>query len=142
MLGLATEPDENLGRLGGCCPVRGRVSLAEIGRRLTGTSAKHGIKRCWRFTANPRVEISDAMGGVIRRLLKPKRWRKKPLIVALDWTEVRSFHTLMLAAVLRGRAIPLLWASYPEWQMYEPRLVAYAILLVRPPSMTMVSPVM
>ncbi len=94
-----------------------RVSLAEIGRRLTGTSAKHGIKRCWRFTANKGVEISDAMSGVIRHLLKRKRWKKKPLVVAVDWTEVRNFHTLMLAAVLRGRAVPLLWASYPEWQL-------------------------
>ena len=113
---LRQSQTKTLADLVGAALSVGRVSLAEIGR-LTGTSAKHGIKRCWRFTANPRVEISDAMGGVIRRLLKPKRWRKKPLIVALDWTEVRSFHTLMLAAVLRGRAIPLLWASYPEWQL-------------------------
>ena len=95
----------------------GRVSLAEIGRRLTGTSAKHGIKRCGRFTANERVEISDAMSGVIGQLLKGKRWQRKPLVVALDWVEVRQFHTLMLAAVMRGRAVPLLWASYPEWQL-------------------------
>lgn len=95
----------------------GRASVTEIGRRLTGTSAKHGTKRCWRFTANDRVETSDAMSGVVRHLLKRKRWRKKPLLVALDWTEIRDFHTLMLAAVLRGRAVPLLWASYPEWQL-------------------------
>jgi hypothetical protein len=29
--------------------------------------------------------------------------------------EVRSFHTLLAAAVRRGRAVPLVWASYPEW---------------------------
>ena len=37
--------------------------------------------------------------------------------MALDWVEVRTFHTLMAAAVQRGRAVPLLWASYPEWEL-------------------------
>jgi hypothetical protein len=32
------------------------------------------------------------------------------LVVALDWVEVRTFHTLMAAAVFGGRAVPLLWA--------------------------------
>lgn len=114
---LRQSQTKTLAALVGATLSVGRVSLAEIGRRLTGTSAKHGIKRCWRFTANRGVEISDAMSGVIRHLLKGKRWRKKPLVVAVDWTEVRNFHTLMLAAVLRGRAAPLLWASYPEWQL-------------------------
>lgn len=114
---LRRSQTKTLADLVGAALSVGRVSLAEIGRRLSGTSAKHGIKRCWRFTANERVEVSDAMSGVIRHLLKRKRWRKQPLVVAVDWTEVRNFHTLMLAAVLRGRAVPLLWASYPEWQL-------------------------
>lgn len=92
-----------------------RISLAEIGRRLWSTSAKHGIKRAWRFTANPRIEVSDAMAGVIRRLLRRKR--KKPLVIGFDWVEIRNFHTLAACAVLKGRAVPLLWASYPEWEL-------------------------
>jgi hypothetical protein len=93
----------------------GRVSLAEIGRRLTGpTAAKHRIKRVWRFTSNPRVEISDAMKGVVGRLVKR---RKKPLLVTFDWTEIRGFCTLMAAAAMKGRAVPLLWASYPKGQV-------------------------
>jgi hypothetical protein len=114
---LRQSQTKTLAALVGAALSISRASLAEIGRRLTSTSAKHGIKRCWRFTANERVEISDAMGGVIRQLLRPKRWRKKPLVVACDWTEVRRFHTLMLAGVIRGRAVPLLWASYPEWEL-------------------------
>jgi hypothetical protein len=39
------------------------------------------------------------------------------LAVALDWVEVRNFHTLVAAAVRRGRAGPMLWASYPEWEL-------------------------
>jgi hypothetical protein len=92
-----------------------RAGLAEIGRRLLGVSAKHGIKRVWRFTANHRIEVSDAMQGVVRRLLKRKR--RKPLVVGLDWVEVRNFHTLAACAAIRGRAVPLLWASYPEWEL-------------------------
>ena len=38
-------------------------------------------------------------------------------MVGLDWVEVRSFHTLVAAAVAGGRSIPLLWASYPEWEL-------------------------
>src|SRR4051794_26791444 len=71
--------------------------------------AKHTIKRAWRFTCNRRVEVHRAMAGVVKRLT---RGRKKPLIVSLDWTDVRDFHTLMAAAYIGGRAVPLVWASY------------------------------
>jgi len=94
-----------------------RVSLAAIGRKLLSrTSAKHRIKRTWRFCANPRVAISDAMGGVMGKLLKR---RKKPLLVSLDWTDIRGFCTLMAAAVMKGRGVPLVWTSYPKWQLYR-----------------------
>jgi hypothetical protein len=84
-----------------------RVSLAAIGRKLRG-AAKHQIKKCWRFCVNERVETADAMRGVVGRLLKR---RKKPLLVSLDWTDIRGFQTLMASAVIRGRSIPLCWAS-------------------------------
>jgi hypothetical protein len=91
----------------------GRVSLANIGRKLFGgTTAKHKIKRTWRFCANPRVHVSDAMHGLIRQLCR--RRKKKPLVIALDWTDIRSFQTLMAAAVIKGRALPLLWETYPK----------------------------
>lgn len=97
----------------------GRVSLAAIGRHLAGdTTAKHKIKRTWRFIDNRRVTVSDAMRGVLAQLCKR---RKKPLLVALDWTDVRSFQTLMAAAVIKGRAVPLLWASYAKWELFKSR---------------------
>lgn len=97
----------------------GRVSLAAIGRQLAGdNSAKHKIKRTWRFTSNRRVTVGDAMRGVITRLCKR---RKKPLPVALDWFDIRSFQTLMAAAVMNGRAVPLLWASYAKWELFKSR---------------------
>jgi hypothetical protein len=90
-----------------------RVSLANLGRAMDGpTRCKHKIKRVGRFVANRRVTVADGMAGVIARLA---RRRTEPLVVALDWVEVRAFHTLVAAAVAGGRSIPLLWASYPEW---------------------------
>ena len=91
-----------------------RVSLANIGRQVLG-SAKHQIKRCWRFCANPRVETADAMRGVVKRLLKK---RKKPLLIALDWVDIKGYQTLMASAVLKGRSVPLCWASC-EGHVYD-----------------------
>ena len=84
-----------------------RASLANIGRHMLG-GAKHQIKRCWRFCNNDRVEPADAMRGVVARLVKK---RKKPLLVALDWVDVKGFQTLVASAVLEGRSTPLCWAS-------------------------------
>ena len=84
-----------------------RISLANLGRAMLGR-AKHQIKRAWRFCANPRVETADAMKAVIGKLLKR---RKKRLLISFDWTDIRGFHTLMAAAVVKGRSIPLCWAS-------------------------------
>jgi Transposase DDE domain len=96
-----------------------RGTLSALGRCLPGpTAAKHRIKRAWRFCANDRVHASEVMPRVIRRLA---RNRKKPLLVALDWTDVGRFHTLMAAAVMRGRAVPLLWASYADGQLTRSR---------------------
>ena len=95
----------------------GRISLAALGRRMARpAAAKHRIKRTWRFVANRRVEVSTAMQGVIARLVKRRR---KPLIVSLDWTEIRGFCTLVAAATLAGRAVPLIWASYPKGVLFR-----------------------
>jgi hypothetical protein len=84
------------------------VSLAELGRRLAASTckiAKHCIKRAWRFTSNERIHISEAMQGPLRWLVRQRRyWKKRPLVVSMDWTKVRSFRTLMLATLVRGRA--------------------------------------
>src|SRR5438477_7336781 len=84
-----------------------RASLANIGRSMLGT-AKHQIKRCWRFVGNDRVETADAMAGVLKRVLKK---RKKKLLISFDWTDIKSFQTLMASAVFKGRSIPIAWAS-------------------------------
>ena len=70
-------------------------------------SAKHTIKRARRFTCNRCVEVHWAM-AVVKELT---RRRKKPLIVSFDWNDVGDFYTLMAAACIGGRAVPLVWVS-------------------------------
>ena len=84
-----------------------RISLANIGRAMNGM-VKHQIKRCWRFCANDRIETADAMRGVLKRVLKK---RKKKLLVSFDWTDIKSFQTLVASVVFKGRSIPVCWAS-------------------------------
>ena len=92
-----------------------RATRANIGRAVHGKArGKHKIKRAGRFIANHRVTIADAMTGVIVRLARRK---DAPLVVALDWVEVRNLHTLVAAAVVEGRSVPLVWHSYPEWEL-------------------------
>ena len=115
---LRLSQAKTLSQLVGAALDVGRVSLSAIGRAICGeTTAKSRIQRTWRFTSNPRVVVSDAMRGVVAHLFKRKQ--KKPLLIAFDWTEIRNFHTLMAAAVMKGRAVPLLWASYPEWVLHK-----------------------
>lgn len=93
-----------------------RATLANLGRAMAGNArCKHRIKRAARFVANRRVTVADGMAGVIARLAR----RDVPLVVALDWVEVRTFHTLVAAAVAGGRSVPLPWASYPGWEPHK-----------------------
>jgi Transposase DDE domain len=84
-----------------------RISMANIGRAMQGM-VKHQIKRCWRFCANDRIETADAMRGILGRVLKK---RKKKLLIGFDWTDIRSFQTLLASVVFKGRSIPVCWAS-------------------------------
>jgi hypothetical protein len=124
---LRLSQSKTLAELSAAAMGVGRASLAALGRRLLGpAAAKHRIKRTWRFVANPRIVVSDAMAGLCRRLVahyrklqRRGRRRPSPLLIAFDWTEIRDFHTLMAAVVQAGRAVPLLWATYPEWVLHK-----------------------
>ena len=96
-----------------------RVSVSQIGRLIRGAATcKARIKQAERFIANQRIEVSDGMRGVVERLLR--KWgKKKKLLVAFDWTQIRDFHTLAACAVIQGRAVPLLWASFQEWEFHK-----------------------
>jgi hypothetical protein len=95
-----------------------RASLAELGRCLSAVgpvATKHCIKRVDRFMGNWRIEPAEAMRGPVQWLAKPR----KKLLVSLDWVDVRQLHCLVLAARLRGRALPLLWAVYRHDQLFR-----------------------
>ena len=91
-----------------------RINLANIGRAMCGL-VKHQIKRCWRFCANDRIETADAMRPILRRVLKK---RKKKLLVSFDWTDIKSFQSLVASVVFKGRSIPVCWASCKK-HLYE-----------------------
>lgn len=96
-----------------------RLTLAGIGREVAaaGCAAKHQIKRFWRFIVNPRIEPVEVMQMIMNRLWRGRlKWHRRqpdrrPLLVSLDWTKVRSCHTLMAAVMVAGRALPLCWQS-------------------------------
>lgn len=114
--GLRKSQAKTLAELAAAAVTTTRASLANLGRAMAGTArCKHRIKRAARFVANRRVTVADGMAGVIERLTR----RREPLVVSLDWVEVRDFHTLVAAAAAGGRSIPLLWASYPEWELHK-----------------------
>lgn len=95
-----------------------RASLAQLGRALAGEShgaAKHCIKRVDRFIGNVRIEPTEAMRGMVGWLAQPR----EKLLVSLDWVDIRHFQCLVLAARLRGRALPLLWAVYRYEDVYR-----------------------
>jgi hypothetical protein len=104
---LRLSQAKTLSRLVAAAMVSPTASTAAIGRGMLGR-AKHAIKRVCRFVANDRVEVGEAMTGVVRRLTGK---RKRRLTLALDWVDVRQMQTLMAAAVVKGRAVPILWSS-------------------------------
>jgi hypothetical protein len=86
-----------------------RLTLAELGRHLPRTARlRHQIKRVWRLIANSRFEPQVVMAGLSREAAA----RFKPLVVALDWVELRGGCRALVAAVClrRGRALPIAWA--------------------------------
>ena len=87
-----------------------RVSLADMGRAMVSrTSAKHRIKRIWRFLRNERVTVADGARALLLLAAKASAGR---LVVAVDWVDVRRDHVLRAAAPLRGRSVPLLAAAH------------------------------
>lgn len=82
---------------------RGSGVLA-LGRALAGrVSAKHCIKRVWRFLRNDQVELGAVHSALLGQMLPPKGF---PLIVLMDWTEIPPVQTLTLSVARDGRSAP------------------------------------
>jgi hypothetical protein len=41
------------------------------------------------------------------------------LVIAVDWVDVGPYKVLKAAVPLRGRAVPILFAAYPEWKLWK-----------------------
>lgn len=94
-----------------------QFSLAGLATELEAeTSYKHKLKRLDRFLSNDHIQPDKAFEPFRQKLLKK---RKKRLIVALDWTQFGSLHTLALVAVFKGRAIPLFWTTVDQAGLYK-----------------------
>jgi len=117
-LSLRRSQAKTLSDLVGAALQMGRTSLAELGRCLSAqrpVATKHCIKRADRFLGNRRVEPGEAMRGAVGWLAQPR----KKLLVSIDWVDVRQLHCLVLAARVRGRALPLLWAAYRHEELFR-----------------------
>jgi hypothetical protein len=90
--------------VGAAMALRGLGVLA-LGRSLAGrTSAKHGIKRVWRFLRNSAVEL-DAVSRALLRQMAPA---SGPLVVLADWTDLHPHTQLVFALPRDGRALAFL----------------------------------
>ncbi len=52
------------------------------------------------------------------------RKRKKKLLVAFDWVDIKGFQTLVASVVLKGRSTPITWASTTN-HVYEGHLATH-----------------
>ena len=115
---LRLSQAKTLSRLVPAAMALSRASLAQLGRTLAldcGLAAKHCIKRVDRFIGNRRVEPIEAMRGFVQWLSMPRH----ELLVSIDWVDIRKFQCLVMAARLKGRAIPLVWAVYQYEDVYR-----------------------
>ncbi len=71
-----------------------RVSLANIGRMMQGRASSIRSNGAGGSAPTTRVETADAMRGIVAKLLK-KRSKKKQLLIAVDWVDIKGFQTLV-----------------------------------------------
>lgn len=83
------------------------VGVLSLGRAMTAnTSAKHCIKRTWRFMRNQGVEISAVHKALFAKACR----RSGPLVILVDWTDLHPYRTLVMAVAYDGRALPF-WSK-------------------------------
>lgn len=81
------------------------VGVLALGRAMAGnTTAKHRIKRVWRFLRNEDVE-TESVYAALFRFLRPPTGRT---LVLVDWTDLHPFQQLVFSLPRDGRALPFL----------------------------------
>jgi hypothetical protein len=86
-----------------------RLGIAALGRALGGPAkARHNIKRVWRLIANPRFDPVVVQEALLLQAAELFR----PLVLSLDWVELKGGCRALVAAVClrrHGRALPVAW---------------------------------
>lgn len=81
------------------------VGVLALGRAMAGeVTAKHCIKRVWRFLRNEQFE-AEALFGALFNFLRPPTGRT---IILVDWTDLHPFQQLVFSLPRDGRALPFL----------------------------------
>ena len=107
--------------------LRGMGVLA-LGRAMkTETSAKHAIKRVWRFLRNEKVECEAVQRALFEQFIP----MEGPLIVLVDWTDLYPFTQLVFALPRDGRALPFLSISIDKEGGEGSRIAAETQALAR-----------
>jgi hypothetical protein len=101
--GMRLSRLKTLGNLVAAAAKRRGCGVLSLGRAQTSrSSAKHGIKKTWRFLRNSDVE-STAVHRTLLRLALPRRG---PAVALADWTDLHPYRVLLLAVARDGRALP------------------------------------
>jgi hypothetical protein len=81
------------------------VGVLALGRAMSGeVSAKHCIKRVWRFFRNDQLE-TEALFAALFGFLRPPTGRT---IILVDWTDLHPFQQLVFSLPRDGRSLPFL----------------------------------
>ena len=84
------------------------TGVLALGRSLPGrTTAKHSIKRVWRFFKNSRVEVEVVQQTLASELAPPNT----PVVILLDWTEYGGYQTLTASLPRDGRSLAIWWRT-------------------------------
>lgn len=87
------------------------VGVLALGRAMAGeVSAKHCIKRVWRFLRNDQVEVEAVFRAVLCAILPAQK--RVPILA--DWTDRGTFQQLVFAVAKDGRAIPVVCVTVPK----------------------------
>lgn len=92
------------------------VGILALGRAMGSqgpVSAKHCIKRVWRFMRNADVEL-EAVHAALFEALCPS---SGPVVVLVDWTDLDPFQQLVFSLPRDGRALPFLSVTVRKGQM-------------------------
>ena len=114
-------------------------NMSEIVRAWSGTmSHRHRWKRLQRFFSNPLIKPEQLMALWVKWCMKTFTAGSEYVYIAIDWSTLKRGHQcILIALVLHGRGVPLMWQIVPSWDdikdsqnRIEQRLLAKLLNLI------------